>query len=84
MADTTHDAAESETMPPTFVAYPILFLFVSLLIGCAVRWVLERFKSKLHINIPYSVVLLTFGGILGGYLGTSSATRRPPIAGQSA
>ena len=66
MADTTHDAAESETMPPTFVAYPILFLFVSLLIGCAVRWVLERFKSKLHINIPYSVVLLTFGGILGG------------------
>ena len=51
---------------PTYVAYPILFLFVSLLIGCAVRFTLESVKSKFNFNVPYSVVLLIFGGILGG------------------
>ena len=52
--------------PPTYVAYPILFLFVSLLIGCAVRFTLESVKFKFNFNVPYSVVLLIFGGILGG------------------
>ena len=40
---------------PTYVAYPILFLFVSLLIGCAVRFTLESVKSKFNFNVLYSV-----------------------------
>jgi NhaP-type Na+/H+ or K+/H+ antiporter len=34
-------------------------------VSCAVRFWLEKLKAKLAIRIPYSVVLLVVGGILG-------------------
>jgi len=43
----------------------MLFLFVCLLIGCACRFLLEMGKNKLHVRVPYSVVLLILGGVLG-------------------
>ena len=43
----------------------MLFLFISLLLGCATRFVLAKIKSRWGFRIPYSVVLLTVGGIWG-------------------
>ena len=66
-----HDTGEMDEsdndsiQPPTSVSYPMLFIFVSLLIGLATRFGLEKVKKKYDIRIPYSVVLLTFGGMLG-------------------
>jgi NhaP-type Na+/H+ or K+/H+ antiporter len=62
----TTEGVSDSVLPPTYVAYPMLFIFVSLLIGLAVRLALERCKNHYGFRIPYSVVLLIFGGMLGG------------------
>jgi len=43
----------------------MLFLFICLLMGCAARFVLDIIKSRWGFRIPYSVVLLTVGGLWG-------------------
>jgi len=43
----------------------MLFLLISLLLGCSTRFVLDKIKSRWGFRIPYSVVLLTIGGIWG-------------------
>jgi len=60
-----HAAAAAEA-PPTAVSYPILFLFITLLIGCFTKLVLQHVKERHRIGIPYSVVLLVLGMVLGG------------------
>mmetsp|Transcript_4516 Transcript_4516/g.11338 ORF Transcript_4516/g.11338 Transcript_4516/m.11338 type:complete len:1272 (+) Transcript_4516:68-3883(+) len=43
----------------------LLFLFIALLIGAAVRKILLELKQRFNIRLPYSVVLLVIGGLLG-------------------
>jgi len=43
----------------------MLFLFISLLLGCATRFILAKIKNQWGFRIPYSVVLLTVGGVWG-------------------
>ena len=43
----------------------MLFLFISLLMGCLTRFGLEIIKSRWGLRIPYSVILLTVGGMWG-------------------
>jgi hypothetical protein len=52
-------------LPPASVAYPFIFLFVSLGIGCVVKALLYNLLEKFGIRIPYSVALLCIGMILG-------------------
>ena len=43
----------------------MLFLLISLLLGCSTRFVLDKIKSRWGFRIPYSVVLLIIRGIWG-------------------
>ena len=58
-------AGEKKELPAVSVAYPFVFLFVSLGIGCVVRFFLNALLEKTGVRIPYSVALLSLGMILG-------------------
>lgn len=57
--------SEYLVLPPASVAYPFIFLFVSLGIGCVVKFLLHALLEKTGLRLPYSVALLTIGMILG-------------------
>ena len=78
-------------LPPASVAYPFIFLFVSLGIGCVVKVLLHTLLEKTGLRLPYSVALLSIGMILGtlaweyedrvGHTDHKTATERPKPQG---
>ena len=78
-------------LPPASVAYPFIFLFVALGIGCVVKVLLHTLLEKTGLRIPYSVALLSIGMILGtlawehenrvGHTDHKTATERPKPQG---
>ena len=64
--------------PAVAVAYPMLWLFVVLTMGCFVKLLLQKLKEKKNIGIPYSVVLLSLGMFLGALAWTEEASSALP------
>ena len=64
--------------PAVAVAYPMLWLFVVLTMGCLVKLLLQKLKEKKNIGIPYSVVLLSLGMFLGALTWTEEASSALP------
>ena len=65
-------------LPAVAVAYPMLWLFVVLTMGCFVKLLLQKLKEKKNIGMPYSVVLLSLGMFLGALAWTEEASSALP------
>jgi len=75
------DGGEDRTGPE----FAILFLFVMLFIGCSTRLALEYINSTYGIRIPYSVMLMIIGVLIGAMtwevnLKTDGKVRLPKFA----